>query len=171
MPTLGLATATAFHCLTDRERQFPVIRLFGTLGWIAAGILVSYVLEADRTALPMHGAGIAGLLMGFYSFTLPSVPPPAAGQKVSFRDIIGIDALHKLNSSPFVVFMISLLLTSIPLATYYAYVPVFLNDAKIANPAFVPLLFAGLVTFAFAFLFRDDLPLDREATRPAMQKV
>jgi len=136
MPTVGLATATAFHMLTDRESQFPLIRVFGTIGWIAAGILVSYVLDADTTAIPMYIAGGAGLLMGLYSFTLPNVPPPAAGKDVNFRDIIGINALARLKSRPVIVFLISILLTSIPLATYYAYVPVFLNTAEIPNPAF-----------------------------------
>ena len=136
MPTVGLATATAFHNLTDRESQFPLIRVSGTIGWIVAGIIVSYLLHSDSTAIPMYVAGSAGLLMGVYSFTLPNVPPPAAGKKVSFRDILGIDALSKLNSRPVIVFLISILLTSIPLATYYAYVPVFLNAAGIPDPAF-----------------------------------
>jgi len=136
MPTLGLATATAFHLLTDREREFPLIRVFGTIGWIVAGFLVSYVLQADQTALPLRVAGAAGVVMGLYSFSLPHVPPPAAGKKVSLRDILGVDALVQLNSKPFIVFIICLLLTSIPLATYYAYVPVFLNAADIPNPAF-----------------------------------
>lgn len=136
MPTVGLAMATAFHSLEDRERQFPLIRVLGTIGWIAAGVLVSFVLHADRTALPMQIAGAAGILMGLYSFTLPNIPPPAAGQKVSVRDIIGIDALKHLRSRSFHVFLVCLLLTSIPLATYYAYVPVFIGDAGLADPAF-----------------------------------
>jgi nucleoside transporter len=136
MPTLGLATATGFHLLTDREREFPLIRIFGTLGWIVAGILVSYIFSGDTTGLPMYTAGIAGILMGFYSFTLPNIPPPAAGKKVSFRDVLGLDTLSQLNSRPVVIFLISILLTSIPLATYYAYVPVFLRAAEIPNPAF-----------------------------------
>ena len=136
MPTLGLATAMAFHTLTDRDRAFPLIRVFGSIGWIAAGFLVSYLLAADTTALPMHIAGAVGMMMGIYSFTLPNVPPPAAGKKASFRNIIGLDALAQLRSKPFVVFILSLLLISIPLATYYAYVPVFLRDANIQNPAF-----------------------------------
>jgi len=136
MPTVGLAMATAFHSLEDRERQFPHIRVLGTIGWIAAGFLVSFVLHADRTALPMQIAGVAGVLMGLYSFTLPNVPPPAAGRKVSFRDVVGVDAFRHLRSRSFNVFLLCLLLTSIPLATYYAYVPVFLNAADLADPAF-----------------------------------
>jgi nucleoside transporter len=136
MPTVGLAMATAFHVLTNKEREFPLIRVCGTVGWIAAGIVVSYLLQGDTTALPMYVAGVGGILMGLYSFTLPNVPPPGAGKTLSFRDIVGLDALSHLQSRAFVVFILSVLLTSIPLATYFAYVPVFLRDAGIDNPAF-----------------------------------
>ena len=136
MPTVGLATATAFHMLTDRERQFPLIRVSGTIGWIVAGILVSYILDADSTAVPMYIAGIVGIFMGVYSFTLPNTPPPSGSKSVRFRDVIGFDAIIKLKSRKVVVFLVSILLTSIPLATYYAYVPVFLHEASIPNPAF-----------------------------------
>jgi len=137
MPTVGLATATAFHMLDDRERQFPLVRVSGTIGWIVAGFLVSYLLDADDTGIPMYIAGSAGIMMGIFSFTLPNIPPPAAGKKrPTFKEIIGIDALKLLGSKRVVVFLVIILLTSIPLATYYAYVPVFLHDAEIPNPAF-----------------------------------
>jgi len=136
MPTVGLAMATAFHLLKNKEREFPLVRVCGTIGWIVAGIVVSYLLQGDTTALPMYVAGAAGVLMGVYSCTLPNVPPPGAGKKLSVRDIVGLDALSQLHSRPFVIFILSVMLTSIPLATYFAYVPVFLRDASIANPAF-----------------------------------
>ena len=136
MPTVGLAMATAFHLLKNKEREFPVVRVCGTIGWIAAGFVVSYLLKGDTTALPMYVAGAGGVLMGLYSFTLPNVPPPGAGRRLTLRDVVGLDALSQLNSRSFVVFIISVLLTSIPLATYFAYVPVFLRDANIPNPAF-----------------------------------
>jgi nucleoside transporter len=136
MPTVGLAMATSFHLLSDKERDFPRVRMFGTLGWITAGIIVSALLQGDTTALPMYISGIGGFLMGAYSLTLPNVPPPGAGKRFSVRDIIGLDALKYLNSRAFIVFIVSVMLTSIPLATYFAYVPVFLRDASIPNPAF-----------------------------------
>lgn len=74
--------------------------------------------------------------MGLYSFTLPNVPPKGRGQKISVRDIIGLDALRQLNSRPFVIFVIGLLLISIPFASYFAYVPIFLKAAGITSPAF-----------------------------------
>ena len=120
MPTVGLATATAFHLLKNKEHDFPFVRVFGTLGWISAGIIVSYFLQGDSTPLPMYVAGIGGILMGLYSFTLPNIPPKGARQKISVRDIIGLDALKQLNSRPFIVFVIGLLLISIPFASYFA---------------------------------------------------
>ena len=136
MPTISLANSLAFHHITNQEKQFPIIRVFGTIGWIVAGIFVSYVLNADESALPLHIAGLAGILMGLYSFTLPHTPPPAAGEEVSIRKILGLDALAQLKSRPFIVFIISSFLICIPLAAYYAYAPVFVNVAKISNPAF-----------------------------------
>lgn len=136
MPTVGLAMATSFHLLRDKEREFPLVRVCGTMGWIAAGILVSRLLQGDTTALPMYISGTAGVIMGIYSLTLPNVPPPGAGKTLSVRDILGLDAWSQLHSRTFIVFMLSVLLTSIPLATYFAYVPVFLRDANISNPAF-----------------------------------
>ena len=136
MPTVGLATATAFHLLKERESEFPLIRVFGTVGWISAGIIVSYFLHGDTTALPMYVAGAGGVLMGLYSFTLPNIPPRGAGKKISFRDVIGIDALKQLYSRPFVIFIIGLLLISIPFASYFAYVPIYLKAAHISDPAF-----------------------------------
>jgi nucleoside transporter len=136
MPTVGLASATAFHLIDDEEKDFPIIRVFGTLGWIVAGITVSYFLKGDTTAMPMYVAGIAGVSMGLYSFTLPNVPPSATGIKISVSDILGIEALKKLYSTPFTIFIIGLLLISIPFASYFAYVPLYLKDANIQDPAF-----------------------------------
>jgi nucleoside transporter len=136
MPTVNLAAATAFHILDNREKQFPLIRLFGTLGWITAGIIVSKLLKGDTTAMPMRISGIGGVLMGFYSFTLPNIIPSGSVKKISFRDVIGADAFAKLKSRSFIIFIVSLLLISLPFAAYFSYVPVFLQSASIANPAF-----------------------------------
>ena len=136
MPTVNLAAATAFHILDNREKQFPLIRLFGTLGWIVAGIIVSKILHADETSAPMHISGIGGILMGLYSFSLPHIPPAGERKKLSVRDILGLDAFAKLRSKPFVIFIISLLFISLPFAAYFSYVPVFLQAANISNPAF-----------------------------------
>ena len=136
MPTVGLASATVFHLVGDKEKEFPVIRVFGTFGWIGAGILVSYILRGDTTAIPMYTAGSGSLILGLYSFTLPHIPPRGAGKKVSFRDVLGLDVLKQFTSRPYIVFLLGLLLISIPFASYFAYVPIFLKSANISNPAF-----------------------------------
>src|SRR5437867_12329229 len=85
MPTLGLANSLRFHHIQSQEKQFPLIRVFGTAGWIVAGLLISYVLGpllgvvAERTALPVYSAATASVLLGIFSFTLPHTPPPGAG--------------------------------------------------------------------------------------------
>ena len=132
MPTLGLANSLAFHHITDQEKQFPLIRVFGTVGWIVAGLFIGFVLSRfsgtqlpDTTPLPLYTTGVASLLLGLYSFGLPNTPPPGAGRPVSVRSIVGIDALRELGSKPFYVFIACSLLICIPLAAYYAYAPIF----------------------------------------------
>jgi nucleoside transporter len=136
MPTVGLATATAFHLLEKKDQEFPLVRVFGTIGWISAGFLVSYVLGGDITAVPMYVAAGGGVLLGFYSFTLPNIPPRSSGKRISLKDIVGVDALRQLYSKPFVIFILGLLLISIPFAAYFAYVPVYLRAAGVDSPAF-----------------------------------
>lgn len=137
MPTVGLTNSLSFANLSDQEKEFPIIRVFGTIGWIVAGIFVSKILGADETSLPLTVAGITSLVMGIFSFTLPHTPPPAKGEKISVREIIGIDAIKQLASKPFIVFVISSFLISIPLSVYYAYAPVYVNSTGIENPTFV----------------------------------
>src|SRR6266705_3844349 len=136
MPTLGLANSLAFHNISDQEKQFPLIRVFGTIGWIVAGLFIGFVLSRftggqlpDTTVLPLYTTGTASLLLGLYSFSLPHTPPPAAGRRVSVQSIIGLDALKELGSPPFYVFIICSFLICIPLAVYYTYAPIF---AKVA---------------------------------------
>jgi len=141
MPTLGLANSLAFHNIRDQEKQFPLIRVFGTIGWIIAGLFISFVLGSmveavpESTALPLYTAGVASLLLGLYSFTLPHTPPSARGRPVSARSIAGLDALEQLGSRPFYVFIISSLLICIPLAAYYNFTQIFLRVAGVRNIA------------------------------------
>jgi len=136
MPTLGLANSLAFHHITNQEKQFPLIRVFGTIGWIVAGLFIGFVLGQfsgeqlpDRTPLPLYTTGIASLLLGIYSFSLPHTPPPGVGEKVSLRSIVGLDALSQLGSRSFYIFILSSLLICIPLAAYYNFAPIFAANA------------------------------------------
>lgn len=135
MPTLGLINTLAFHNLTNREKQFPMIRVFGTIGWIVAGLVVSWWLKADRAETPFYVAGGAGALLGLYSLTLPHTPPPAKGKAVSARDILGLEALTLLRRPAFFIFIVSSFLVTIPLAAYFPFTPIFASDAGFKDPA------------------------------------
>jgi nucleoside transporter len=143
MPTLGLSNSLAFHHITDQEKQFPRIRVFGTLGWIVAGLGISLLLTrvlgrtAEATAAPLVTAGIASLVLGGFCLTLPHTPPSARGQKVSIGSILGLDALRELGSWPFFVFLLSSFLICIPLAAYYNFTQLFLGAAGVTNIAAV----------------------------------
>src|SRR5439155_26640166 len=83
MPTLGLTNTIAFANMANQEKEFPLIRVFGTVGWIVAGLIISFVLHADKTATQFLLAGGAAMLMGLFSFVLPHTPPPAKGKQAS----------------------------------------------------------------------------------------
>ena len=141
MPTLGLANSLAFHHIQSQEQQFPLIRVFGTVGWIVAGLVISLVLSRlmtavpETTAWPLYTAGIASLLLGIFSFTLPHTPPRGAGQPVSLRSIAGLDAFKQIGDRPFYIFIAASLLLCIPLAAYYNFTQLFLGAAGVKKIA------------------------------------
>jgi nucleoside transporter len=136
MPTLGLTNTVAFHTMTRSERQFPLVRVFGTIGWIAANFVVSGI-KADRSAEMFYVAGAAALLLGLYSFSLPHTPPPAKGKAFSLRDALGLDSLALMKSTSFAVFIICSFLICIPLAAYYSFANGFVGDVGFERIAFV----------------------------------
>jgi nucleoside transporter len=159
MPTLGLTNTLAFHNLTSQEWQFPFVRVFGTLGWIVANLVVSKMYHADTLALQFYITGFAALALGVYSFFLPHTPPPAAGKKTSLGQILGVDALNMLKDRSFATFIISSFLICAPLAAYYAYAPVFVAAAGGEDVAFLmsfgqmaEIIFMLIMPFFFAFL-------------------
>ncbi len=134
-PTLGLTSSLAFHHIENQEKEFPVIRVFGTIGWIVTGLVISWVLAADSSATPMYLGGGASLLLGLYCFTLPKTPPPSRGERTSWRQISGLDALKQVRSKPLIVLLVSATLAYIGFGTYFPYAPVYLADAGIEKVA------------------------------------
>ena len=126
MPTVALTNNIAFHSLADSEKSFPVIRVFGTIGWIVAGLLIG---QADLSGSPaiFQVAATCSFILGIYSFTLPNTPPPAKGKPFSMRDLMCADAIGLFKIRHFLVFAICATLISIPLGTYYAYTAPFLD--------------------------------------------
>ncbi|HRJ49775.1 MAG: MFS transporter [Phycisphaeraceae bacterium] len=119
MPTLALSTSLSFHNLTNPEKQFPIIRVLGTIGWIVGNIAVSFLPGKDVSASQFYLAGGAGVALGLYSFFLPHTPPPLAGTKPSIGQILGLDSLSLLKRRSYAVFIVCSFLLCIPLAGYY----------------------------------------------------
>jgi Nucleoside H+ symporter. len=143
MPTLGLANSIAFKNIDDQEKQFPMIRVFGTIGWIVAGLFISFFIGkvlgipgvVEKTPIPLYVTGIASIILGAYCFTLPKTEPTNSGKKITFSEIAGITALKELASPAFFVFMLASFLICIPLAAYYNFTQLFLSQANMTNVA------------------------------------
>jgi nucleoside transporter len=135
MPTLGLSNTVAFNAMNNPEKQFPLVRVWGTIGWIVAGFVVAFVtkeLVADkatpaetqtaRNAAPFffYVAGASGVVLGLFSFFLPHTPAPMKGKPTDIGAIFGRDALALLKDRNFAVFALCSLLICIPLSAYYA---------------------------------------------------
>jgi len=141
MPTLALVNSVSFFQMKNPAKDFSMIRVFGTIGWIIAGLLISY-FQWDSTKSIDEGAlsntftmvAIASLILGVISFTLPKTPPSQSDGAVSVSDILGLDALKLLKDRNFLMFFITSILICIPLAFYYQQANPFLVELGMENP-------------------------------------
>jgi nucleoside transporter len=132
MPTLALTNNIAFHSLSDKDKTFPVVRVFGTIGWIVAGIFIGVTGISDTTGI-FTLAAVISVILALYSLTLPNTPAPAKGLPVKVRDLFCADAFALLKVRHFFVFSLCATLISVPLGTYYAYTASFLADAGVGD--------------------------------------
>ena len=143
MPTLALVNSVSFNQMNDTASEFPLIRTFGTIGWIISGVVISYVFSWDTQDSITSGAlsntfkmvALASLILGAFSFSLPKTPPYGNDQKsFSLKSALGWDALKLLNDRNFLLFFISSVLICIPLAFYYQQANPFLVELGMNNP-------------------------------------
>lgn len=143
MPTLALVNSVSFNQMKDTTSEFPLIRTFGTVGWIVSGLVISFVFGWDAQDSIADGAlsntflmvAMASLMLGFFSFSLPKTPPYQQSQnKFSLKNALGWEAVKLLNDRNFLLFFIASILICIPLAFYYQQANPFLVSLKMDNP-------------------------------------
>ena len=143
MPTLALVNSVSFNQMKDTASEFPLIRTFGTIGWIISGVVISYVFSWDTQDSITSGAlsntfkmvALASLILGAFSFSLPKTPPYGNDQKsFSLKSALGWDALKLLKDRNFLLFFIASVLICIPLAFYYQQANPFLVELGMNNP-------------------------------------
>ena len=143
MPTLALVNSISFGQMKNPAKEFSFVRVFGTIGWIVAGLIISYVFLWDSETSREQGllkntflmVAIASAALGIFSFTLPKTPPKVkTDEKVSISGILGLDALKLLKDRNFFIFFLSSILICIPLAFYYQNANPFLSEIGMENP-------------------------------------
>ena len=141
MPTLALVNAISFRQMAEPARHFSGVRVWGTIGWIVAGLVISYLFSWDSPAAMARGAlrntflmcAITSLLLGLYCFTLPPTPPLSSSGGRPLGRFVGLEALRLLRQRNFLVFFLSSILICIPLAFYYQNANQFLTEVQVAN--------------------------------------
>ena len=128
MPTLALTNAVSFYQMSSPEKEFPGIRVLGTIGWIIAGLFISFA-KFEASSMQFVMAAGASLLTGLYCFTLPNTPSESKGQPINVGKLLGLDAIKLMKNRNFAVLVLSSFLVSIPLNFYFAFANNFLNEA------------------------------------------
>jgi nucleoside transporter len=157
MPTIALSNSVAFGQMNDPGKQFPWIRVFGTIGWIVAGTLVGN-LKWEPTTHTFQLAAAASVLLGLVSFTLPSTPPKGIAADASASKALGTEAFVLFKYKPYLIFFIAAILICIPLSFYYGFANPFLNELGMNNAAGKMILgqiSEGLFIIAIPFLFNS----------------
>ncbi|MEP2278903.1 nucleoside permease [Maribacter sp.] len=143
MPTLALVNSVSFNQMKNPAKEFSMVRVFGTVGWIIAGVSISYIFSWDQEGNIERGllkntflmTSIASLILGLFSFTLPKTPPKASSsEKLGIKELLGLDSLSLFKDKNFLIFFISSVLICIPLAFYYQNANPFLVEVGMDNP-------------------------------------
>jgi nucleoside transporter len=134
MPTIALSNSIAFHQMSDPGKMFPWIRVFGTVGWIAAGLMIT-TLGIEGSEFTFQMAAIASMTLGLFSFLLPETPPKGKDGTISASRVLGAEAIVLFKDKPYLIFFIAAVLVCIPLSFYYGFANLFLNEVGLENAA------------------------------------
>jgi nucleoside transporter len=139
MPTLALVNSVAFRQMKDPSKEFPPIRVFGTVGWIVAGLTIGYLGWESQKLLSytFYLTACASAILGVFSFTLPDTPPKVEKGDYSISKVLGLDALSLLKDTKYLIFFMSSILICVPLAFYYQHANQFLNELGMQKAAAV----------------------------------
>jgi len=133
MPTIALSNSVAFRQMSDPGKQFPLVRVFGTVGWVIAGFMIA-VLGIEKTPGTFYMAAIISVVLGFFSFVLPSTPPLATTPSTA-KSVMGVDAFILFRDKPYLIFFIAAIFVCIPLSFYFGFANLFLNQSGMENAA------------------------------------
>ncbi len=137
MPTLALTNSLSFSHMSDPERQFPGVRVLGTIGWIVAGQMVGFLMVGDTpmgdTNAPFQLGALSAVVLALFCLTLPHTPPSNPSGRVDVRTVLGLDSLGLLKQWSFAVFVVGAFLICIPLQFYYSFAETFLTNIKVEN--------------------------------------
>ncbi|MEY0542833.1 nucleoside permease [Providencia rettgeri] len=138
MPTIALTNSIAFSNVEDVERDYPRIRVMGTIGWIASGIACGFLPsmmgfgDISATNIPLLVTAASSALLGFFTYFLPDTPPKGTG-KMSIKVMLGLDAIVLLRDRNFLVFFVCSFLFAMPLAFYYIFANGYLTEVGMKN--------------------------------------
>jgi nucleoside transporter len=128
VPTLALGNSVSLHHLENPKRDFPLVKTLSAVGWIAAGLMLSFVFQGELSAIQFYVAGTISILFGLFSLTLPHTPPMKTGKDVSLGEILGLDALALLKKPSFAIFILCMFLICIPLYFYFVNMNLYVTE-------------------------------------------
>jgi nucleoside transporter len=126
-PTLALANSLCLHHLRDPDRDFPLVKIFFSIGWIGGGVVLS-LIDGEQTAAQFYLAGGMSVAMGLFALALPHTPPRKVGRDVTLGQILGLDALALLKKPSFAIFITCMFLICIPLYFYFVNMSIYLTE-------------------------------------------
>ncbi len=156
MPTIALSNSVAFRQMTDPGKQFPVVRVFGTVGWVVAGFMIA-LLGIEKTPSTFYMAAIISISLGLFSFSLPATPPLGKSES-SAKSILGVDAFVLFKDRPYLIFFIAAIFVCIPLSFYFGFANLYLNQSGMTNAAgkmVMGQISEALFILAIPFLFNS----------------